>query len=491
MRLNRRSALMLGMLTTAGWPLLSASAQTYPRKDRRIDPVLFWNEVSLDLVALDHSIDLVDARSPGPCASARALGVVHCIIADAVCFAYRTDYKPQFYRGGLDFKIDVPELFVGGAAAGILTRIFSTSMHAYTIGVKSERFRRLLASETGKDWQAGIAFANSAHFGKLWTWDKIQRLLLPQFSAYVPRPRQHNIDPYNAGQGFYGTDWGSYHPLVLDGPRRVAALEPEAPPHEGSPEYEHDLAEVRVKGALQSKADQHFAARTPRETNIGLFWAYDGARLLGTPPRFFNQIIRQIAISDDLNVAETARLFALCNLAIADASIVAWSAKYRYNVWRPVLGIQNHARLPVPDWLPLGSPKTNPVRVKQRLPIHLRETAQSLMGGGLSVLPYQFSQDEEFRDSKHKQNTPQLLYRDAVFTPNFPSYPSGHATFGGACFTMLKLLRRERPQTHRKSRCYPCRARVGRVEWRVFRPLQRQRTAVLSDALWKYRSHDC
>jgi hypothetical protein len=34
-------------------------------------------------------------------------------------------------------------------------------------------------------------------------------------------------------------------------------------------------------------------------------------------------------------------------------------------------------------------------------------------------------------------------------TPNFPAYPSGHATFGGACFTMLELVRAERPLTRR------------------------------------------
>jgi hypothetical protein len=445
MKLDRRS-MMLGTAATICLGLTSTSVSGYERPERRVNPVLFWNSVSLDLVALDHSVDSTDARAPGPCASAMALGVVHAVIADAVYIAYGSNYRPQFYRGGYNFHIEVPELFIGGAASGILTRIFNTPTHAYTIGVSADNFKKLLAIPEGKDWEAGIAFANSPSFRGLWAWEKIQVLLLPQFSKYVPGPRGHNIDPNNAAQSFYGSDWGSYPPLVLDGHRQVTALGPGTPPPEGSSEYEHDLAEIRVKGALRSRSSRHFPARTPHETNIGLFWAYDGARLLGTPPRLYNQIIRQIAIHDQFDVIEAARLFALCNLAMADASIVAWRAKYHYNVWRPVLGIQNHRFAPEPDWLPFGAPKTNRIRDGQGAGTASRGTAQSLMGGGAPFAPSQPLQNFQ-AEGQGRLGRRRPLYGDTAFTPNFPAYPSGHATFGAACFTMLKLLRRERPQT--------------------------------------------
>lgn len=436
---------MFGAAMTAAVGLTPVSARAGRHEDPRINPVLFWNGVSLDLIALDHSIDPKDARAPGPCATARALGVIHAAIADAVSVAYPTHYKPQFYRGNADFDIECPELFVGGAAAGMLSYIFNAPIHAYKIGAGRDEFQKIVGNG-GKDWQAGLAFSSAPAFRQLWNWSDMQMLLLPQFSAYVPRPRHHNIDPYNAGQGNYGTDWGTYRPLVLDGPREIAHLAPEVPPPEGSPEYEHDLAEVRVKGALLSKDDEAFPARTPRETNIGLFWAYDGARLIGTPPRFFNQILRQVAMEDGMNVGEMARLFALCNIAMADAGIVAWWTKYKYDVWRPVLGIQNHMRFPIPDWQPLGSPKTNPMRFALGLETQTRETAQALMGGGASTLASQLRWDYDRNSAKPARHTdPQ--YRDAAFTPNFPSYPSGHATFGAACFNALKLVRRERPST--------------------------------------------
>jgi membrane-associated phospholipid phosphatase len=317
-------------------------------------------------------------------------------------------------------------------------------MHAYAIGVSAETFRRRLPAYRGKDWEAGIAFGGSPHFRKLWSWDEMQGLLLPQFSTYVPRARGHNIDPYNSGQGYYGANWGGYRPLALQDPGQITILGPGAPPPEGSPEYERDAAEVRVKGALRSLGDRFFPARTQHETHIGLFWAYDGARLIGTPPRLYNQIVRQVAIADGFNVAEMARLLALCNLAMADAAIVAWRAKYRYGVWRPVLGIPNHAHAPDQDWLPYGAPKTNPMRAAGA-GRGSRNTAQALMGGGPPSRP-SWPEDDRLSGPARRAKP---LYRDAAFTPNFPAYPSGHATFGGACFTMLRLLRQERPRTRK------------------------------------------
>lgn len=108
-----------------------------------------------------------------------------------------------------------------------------------------------------------------------------------------------------------------YRPQSLRGEIDFDIGSPEPPPPEGISNYDCDLAEVRVKGALISKGDGLIPARTIRESQIGLFWAYDGARLIGTPPRLYNQILRKIAIDDDMNLVGMARLFALCNIAKA------------------------------------------------------------------------------------------------------------------------------------------------------------------------------
>lgn len=92
-----------------------------------------------------------------------------------------------------------------------------------------------------------------------------------------------------------------------------------------------------------------------------------------------------------MNVARTAELFAQVNVAMADAGIDAWHWKYQYDLWRPVVGVRyESAPDSDPFWAPLGAPQTN---------VPGRRT----------------------------------------LTPNFPAYPSGHATFGAALFQSLRL----------------------------------------------------
>jgi hypothetical protein len=189
-----------------------------------------------------------------------------------------------------------------------------------------------------------------------------------------------------------------------------------------------DLEEVRELGRL------HPNGPTPEQVRSGVFWAYDGSRLIGPPPRLYNQFVRQIAEADGMSVPELARLLALCNIAIADGSIVCWEAKYRYRIWRPVLGLPNLRFNPESGWAPFGSPRTNPSEFALGSDTQFRLTALSMLGGGE-------------RNTLRRGRQEALGYDRACFTPNFPSYPSGHATFGSACFNMLKKVRAERPAT--------------------------------------------
>jgi hypothetical protein len=200
------------------------------------------------------------------------------------------------------------------------------------------------------------------------------------------------------------------------------------PPAEGSAAHEASVNQVKVKGVRVSSGA---GARTPEETSIGLFWAYDGARLIGTPPRLFNQILYEVAEQDGLQTVELARMLAMCNLAMADAGIVCWRGKYRWKVWRPVVGIQNHRTAPVPNWQPLGAPRTNrpDFSAEEDTPAPAGAFTQSMVAGAADT---QTQQGGCLNDPD---------YMRAAFTPNFPAYPSGHATFGAACFDALRRYR--------------------------------------------------
>jgi hypothetical protein len=103
-------------------------------------------------------------------------------------------------------------------------------------------------------------------------------------------------------------------------------------------------------------------------------------------------------------VLDLARLLALVNVAMADAGIAAWESKYHHNLWRPVTGVREADA----GTGPTGAGDGNPATVGDIAFIPLRAPASNLNGPN--------------------------------FTPPFPSYPSGHATFGGALFQTLRMF---------------------------------------------------
>jgi hypothetical protein len=197
---------------------------------------------------------------------------------------------------------------------------------------------------------------------------------------------QHRADPFAPGQPRLGLAWGDVKRFTGNSHKPLAPF-----PGHGTPNfltnagYRADYDEVEEFGAADRRS------RTSEQERIGVYWAYDGVMNLGVPPRLYNQIARKIVADQSLSVAKTAELFAQINVAMADAGIDAWHYKYEYDLWRPVVGIRAEA---APDgdpfWSPLGAPQTN-------------VTGRS------------------------------------TFTPPFPAYPSGHATFCAALFQSLRL----------------------------------------------------
>jgi hypothetical protein len=61
--------------------------------------------------------------------------------------------------------------------------------------------------------------------------------------------------------------------------------------------------------------------------------------MVGTPA--WNQAARRLSANKPQPLVESARLFAHLNLAIADAFLAVFEAKYYYNFWRPITAIHN------------------------------------------------------------------------------------------------------------------------------------------------------
>jgi PAP2 superfamily len=110
--------------------------------------------------------------------------------------------------------------------------------------------------------------------------------------------------------------------------------------------YAADFNEVKRLGSLTS------TVRTPDQKDAALFWQANGAAL-------FNAIFRQLADTQELDIAEAARMFAMTNMAGADGAIGCWKDKYYWNFWRPITAIRqadddgNPATLADQTWTPL------------------------------------------------------------------------------------------------------------------------------------------
>ncbi len=166
--------------------------------------------------------------------------------------------------------------------------------------------------------------------------------------------------------------WGLVRPWAMS---RSNQFVPAAPPSLLSSAYARDLNEVKAMGSVNSRT------RTADQTNIALFWA--GTPGTATPPGQWNMIAQTIAEGEGLSMEETARMYAVLNIALADAAITSWNAKYTYDLWRPIDAIQN-----------------------------------ADLDGNLSTV----------RDANW---TPLLK------TPAFPAYTSGHSTFSAAAAAVL------------------------------------------------------
>jgi hypothetical protein len=109
-----------------------------------------------------------------------------------------------------------------------------------------------------------------------------------------------------------------------------------------------EFNETKALGAANS------TVRTSEQTYVARWWQ-------STPVLSWNAVARDLIGRSHLDIAGSARLLALQNLAGADAAINCWNDKYYWDFWRPWNAIQraledgNAATAPEPTWTPLIS----------------------------------------------------------------------------------------------------------------------------------------
>lgn len=354
--------------------------------------LLSWEQIALDAVWLDATPPgpgetRVSGEEGGPTRTSRALAIVNIAIYDAV----------QSIAGTYQPYTDMPNSSYASMSAAIAQSAHDTLSAMFPS--QSGSFDQALASDlnaiTASTKSEGVARGALAASNIL--------ALRANDGSQIPEPKYVDMN-LPTGPGEWAPDTISNNPTALGGYWTQVtpfALESSdqfrAPPPEtlDSDEYQADFNDVLNYGGDGVTTP---TLRTPEQTIIGIYWGFDGAPKIGTPPRLYNLITLEIARLNGLDnqPAELTHLLAMVNTAMADAAIAAWDSKYAYNRWRPSNGIRATPGSN-PDWMALGAMESNTT-----------------------------SPD---------------------FTPPFPAYPSGHATFGGALFQVLRRTLPDAPFT--------------------------------------------
>jgi hypothetical protein len=324
----------------------------------RADVVHDWNNVAL--AAIQHH------AAPPPVA-ARALAMTHVAIFDAVNSIAPT-HQP--------FRIQIPNSAAASPDAATAQAAFRVLVHLYP--ADEPRLQTALAPSMssipdGPAKSAGIRLGNIAAANIInWRRDDGSARSVP--FAPGTQPGQWRPTPPDYKPALL-PNWPAVAPFGI---AYASQFRPPFPPELSSAEYARDFEEVRLLGAANS------TARDANQTQIAHFWA-DGPGTV-TPPGHWNRIAQSAARSRNLSLHENARLFALLNVALADAAIVCWDMKYACNFWRPVTAV------------------------------HEADT------------------------DGNPQTTRDPTWRPLLDTPPFPSCTSGHSTFSGAAAQILFLF---------------------------------------------------
>ena len=314
------------------------------------DVVTDWNNAALDAIRAE--------RTAPPIAS-RSLAILHVSIYDAVNGIART-HEPYLVQSAVAASAS-RKAAASAAAHEALVNLFPAS---------GSSFDALHAAIL-----AGIPNGPQKTAGITWGEFVANQILAARANdghdAIVPPPG-------GSGPGVWVPTPPAFLPYLLPqwgfvvpfGMSSSSQFRPPGPPSLDSQQYAADYEEVKELGALVG------STRTEEQTEIALFWA-DGAGT-ETPPGHWNSIAQIIGAAQGNTLEENARLFALLNIAMADAAICSWDAKYTFHFWRPVTAIA-------------------------------------------------FAE-------------PELNWMSFIVTPPFPDYTSGHSTFSAAAATVLPLF---------------------------------------------------
>src|SRR6266576_681752 len=299
----------------------------------RADAVTDWNAIASNAI-------VTTAGQPPP-VSVLHFAMVQGAVYDAVN-AIDRGHRPYLVQPPSN-PTDSKEAAAATAAYQVLIALFPGQLptlqpiyDAYIAGLPDNPPGSKAAGITIGETTAAAMLAARANDGRF----EPPNLYPPAPGIWRPTPPNFAHDP---------APWvGNVLPFIVSS---AEMLRTDGPNALTSAAYTEDFNEVKEVGSLTS------TTRAPDQTDAAIFWQ-DHAHAL------FNGIFRTLAASQGLDIVDSARLFAMENLAAADAAIGCWNDKYYWQFWRPITAIReadtdgNPATEADPTWLPLFDPAT-------------------------------------------------------------------------------------------------------------------------------------
>lgn len=290
-----------------------------------------WNQALLDSVA---------ASNTAPPVASRMMAMLHVAQFEAANSVQR-DYRSyrQYFDCPADTSVDAA---AAQAARDVLTSLFPARQAIFDAQLTNHL--NLIPSSPAKTEGITLGHASAAATVAMRSNDN-SGMVIVESGGNAPgqwRP----TPPGNLNAAL--PHWRYVTPWAVQSAQQFMAG---PPPELNSAEYAAAFDEVRRLGSATS------VERTAQQTDTAFLWRAGSNTV--TPPGQWFQIAQQAATQQNLGTVESARLFALLGMAVADAGITAWETKNTYDFWRPITGIQladtdgNPLTIADPAWQPL------------------------------------------------------------------------------------------------------------------------------------------
>ncbi|NJK48087.1 vanadium-dependent haloperoxidase [Candidatus Gracilibacteria bacterium] len=365
-RLTPIKYLVIGFVTFLSITIGLFGVQPFETIAQTQDPIIYWNAIALATIRDTNT---------SPQIAARNLAMMHAAIYDAVNAISPTH---SVYQVKIQAAKDAnPEAAAVSAAHQVLSQLYPQQATQFNNALEAS----LGAIAQGQPKTKGIELGKVVA-EKILAWRKNDGSATEL--AYTPPDKPGYWQPVPPEfKSASMPHWKNLKPFVM---KEASQFRISQMPSLNSAEYTAEFEQTKAIGAKNS------TTRTEDQTAIAQFWL-DGKGTI-TPPGHWNQIAADLAVRQGNTLPENARLFALLNIALVDATIIDSDHKYTFNRWRPITAIQkadtddNSQTTAEPNWTPLLDTPASPAYV----------SGHSTLGGAAdAILTAYFGKNVNFK----------------------------------------------------------------------------------------------